>query len=104
MAVKMPTKSFRWKGSSLASALRARLHVLGQNHLPHGGDAIFLEEHVLGAAQADSLGAEIASSLGVLRRVGIGANLQLAVLVGPLHDLGKIARQLRRHGRHGSRP
>jgi hypothetical protein len=42
---------------------RPRL-VVGQDHLAHGGDAVALEEHVLGAAQADALGAELAGPLG----------------------------------------
>ncbi len=32
--------------------------VVGQDHLAHGDDALVAEEHVLGAAQADPLGAE----------------------------------------------
>ena len=33
--------------------------VVGADHLAHGEDAARLEEHVLGAAQADALGAEV---------------------------------------------
>ena len=54
------TKSSRCIGSSLASAARRACLVVGQDHLAHGEDALVLEEHVLGAAQADALGAELA--------------------------------------------
>ena len=37
----------------------ARL-VVGEDHLAHRDDAVALEEHVLGAAEADALGAEVA--------------------------------------------
>ena len=40
--------------------------------------AVGLEEHVLGAAQADALGAELARALGVARVVGVGPHLQAA--------------------------
>ena len=60
---------------------------LGQDHLAHLGDVV--EEHVLGAAQADALGPE-GDRLGrLVRLVGVGADLQLAVLVGPVHQLWK---------------
>ena len=65
-----------------------------KDHLAHRLNAIAFEEHVLGAAEADAFGAKVASPLGVGRRVGVGANLQRAILVGPLHDLGEVAAQL----------
>ena len=37
--------------------------VVGEDHLAHGVDALGLEEHVLGAAEADALGAERARDL-----------------------------------------
>ena len=40
---------------------------------------------MLGAGQADALGAEVAALLGVARGVRIGVNLQLAILVSPAH-------------------
>ena len=42
-----------------------------------------LEEHVLGAAQADALGAEGDRVRGLVGLVGVGAHQQLALLVGP---------------------
>ena len=44
--------------------------VVGEDHLAHGDDALALEEHVLGAAQADAFGAELA---GLRRRAGVSA-------------------------------
>src|ERR1017187_7656309 len=50
-------------------------------------DAVFGEEHVLGAAQSDALGAELARRFGVAGDIGIGADAELAAeLVGPLHE------------------
>ena len=60
---------------------------LAQDHLPQqeqrlvGARAV---EHVLGAEQADALGAELAGHLGVFRRVGVGADAQRAELVAQL--------------------
>ncbi len=69
------TKSWRCIGSSLASALRR----------PSASSAMIIsrtatmrslvEEHVLGAAEADALGAEAARGLGVERRLGVGAHV-----------------------------
>ena len=46
-------------------------------------DAVALEEHVLGAAEPDALGAEVAAATRVVRRVGVGAHPEVAHLVGP---------------------
>ena len=73
----------------------ARFLVVGQDHLAHRLDAVFVEEHVLGAAQPDALGAEAHCSLGIGRRVGIGAHAELAHFVGPADQGGKFAGQLR---------
>ena len=54
------TKSSRCIGRILASARAAALGIVGQDHLAHGDDAVGVEEHVLGAAEADALGAEAA--------------------------------------------
>ena len=78
----------------------AALLVVGQDHLAHGHDAVALEEHVLGAAEADALGAELARLGRIGRRLGVGADAERAELVGPLHQLGEIAAELGLHGRH----
>ena len=63
-------------------ALPARL-VLGEDHLADCGDPVALEEHVLGPAEADPLGAEIPALVGIGRRVGIHTDAEVTELVGP---------------------
>ena len=70
-ALKMPVKSSRWYGSSLASAALAVVDVVGEDHLAHGVDAVAFEEHVLGAGEADAVGAERERVLGLLGVVGV---------------------------------
>ena len=60
---------------------------LGQNHLTHRVDTVALEEHVLGAAEADADGAERDGVLRLLRRVGIRAHGHPRRLAAPLHEL-----------------
>ena len=55
------------------------LERLGENHLAHRVDAVALEEHVLGAAQADADGAERDGVARLLRRVGVGAHATCGV-------------------------
>jgi hypothetical protein len=66
IASKMPSKS----AADAAAAWRARrppaLLGVGQDHLAHRVEPLLAEEHVLGAAQADALGAELARPGGVL--------------------------------------
>ena len=47
---------------------------VGEDEPLHERQAV-AEEHVLGAAEADALGAELARDLGVVRQVGVGAHL-----------------------------
>ena len=82
-------------GQHLGERLAAAGLVVGADHLAHGEDAAFLEEHVLGAAEPDALGAELAGLARLARRVGVGAHAQRPRLVGPAHDGGEVARQLR---------
>src|SRR5699024_3695731 len=44
--------------------------------------------------QADALGAEVLGLAGVLGGVGVGADLEVAVLVGPGHDPAELAADL----------
>ena len=57
---------------------------------------------MLGAAQADALGAEAARGAGVQRRLGVGADLEAAHAVGPAHQGLEVAGQLRLDHRHGA--
>ena len=56
---------------------------LGQDQGAHRGDAVFAEEHVLGAAEADAAGAEGAGPGGIGRGVGVGTDAETALVVGP---------------------
>ena len=58
----------------------------GEDHPPHVLDPVVLEEHVLGAAQPDALGAVVEGVLGHGRRVGVGAYLYVPETVRPRHD------------------
>ena len=78
-------------GLQLLQSLLALLQGLGDDHLTDGGDPVGIEEHMLGPAEANALGAEVDGLLGVLRGVGVGADLELAVLVGPGHDPAELA-------------
>src|SRR5262249_11930244 len=77
--------------------------VVCEDHLPRGYDPVLLrsgliEEHVLGAAQADPLGAVRPGAGRIVRGVSIGADLQDADLVGPRHQRGEVARDRWRYG------
>ena len=71
------------------------LLVVGQDHLAHRQDASLLEEHMLGAGQADAFGAKGTGLLGVGRGVGIGADFQAAKFIGPGHQSVEVVGQLR---------
>ena len=62
----------------------------------HDRQAVLAEEHVLGAAQADALGAELAGVGGVLAGVGVGAHasLPLRTASAQLEDRGELGRRL----------
>ena len=100
MIRKISAKSPRCAGSNLSSARAAAGLVLGEDHLADVGDPLGVEEHMLGAAQADALGAELARGAAVERGLGIGADLEAALRVGPGHQRAEIADQLGLDGRH----
>jgi hypothetical protein len=77
MARKIAAKSARCSGRSFASA-RSRSAPCREDHLAHRVDLLALEEHVLGAAQADALGPEEQRGLGLVALVGVGAHAQRA--------------------------
>ena len=74
-------------GEDLGEGDPAGLNSLGEDHLAHGVDAVALEEHVLGAAEADAAGAERDGDLGLRGRVGVGPHLELGGLRAPFHEL-----------------
>ena len=73
--------------------------VVGHDHRPHLGLAVLGHEHVLRAAEADALGAELARLAGVLGRVGVRAHAEPADLVGPLEHRVEVLARLGLHER-----
>ena len=75
---------------------------VGQDHAAHDGQAVLAEEHVLGAAQPDALGTELARVGGVVAGVGVGPDgeVALADVVGPRQDGVEGGRGLGRGQRH----
>ena len=63
-------------------------------------EALLGHEHVLGPAEADALGAELARLRRVLGRVRVRAHLQPADLVGPAEDGLEVLVDLGRDERH----
>ena len=72
------------------------LLVAGHDHLAHDGQPVVGHEHVLGAAETDALRAELAGLGGVLRRIGVGPDLQAPHGVGPAEDRLEVLVDLRR--------
>ena len=60
--------------------------VRDEDRATHDLEALALAEHVLGAAQADALGAVAAGHRGLFGLVGVGPDLHPADLVGPAED------------------
>ena len=81
----------------------ASLLVVGEDHLAHRHDPLAVEEHVLGAAEADALGAERAGGARVGRGLGVGAHLHPSHPIRPGHERGEIAGHLGLHHRRGAR-
>jgi hypothetical protein len=67
-------------GKQLGERGAAALLAVGQDHLANRGDPRGIEEHVLGAAQADALGAEFARGAAIVRGLGIGADARRRTL------------------------
>ena len=74
----------------------ALLLARGHDHLAHDREPVLGHEHVLGAAEADPLRAELPRLRRVLGRVGVRAHLQPAELVGPPEDRLEVLVDLRR--------
>ena len=62
----------------------------GEDHRLHDGEALGLEEHVFGAAEANALRAIRTRALGVSRVVAVGPHLQPARAVGPMQDFLEV--------------
>ena len=85
MASKISMKSARCNGSS-SSRTTCRSSSPSARISRSTSSRRCPEEHVLGAAQADALGAEPAGAGGIRRVVGVGPHLHPAVLVGHRHQ------------------
>ena len=105
IAARMAMKSSRWTSAQLLERSGLLGRRLGQDHPAHDGQAILAEEHVLGAAQADALRAELACVGRIVAGVGVGPDGQVALadLVGPGEDRGEGGRRRRRRERHLTR-
>ena len=82
----------------LGQGLFAVLEVVGDDHLADFIEVI--EEHVLGAAEADAFRSERDGLFGLVRKVGVRPHAQLAMLVGDLHQLVEAAEDFRLFGLH----
>ena len=82
--------------------------VRDEDRATHDLEPLALAEHVLGAAQADALGAVTAGLGGLLGLVGVGPDAHPADLVGPAEDLLELGLVLepgaRRSGARPGRP
>ena len=79
------------EGQQLIERCLALCLALRQDHLLHDGQALLLHEHVLGAAEADALGAEGDGASGIAWIVGVGPHAQAAELIGPAQQLLQIS-------------
>jgi len=91
------------EGQQLLQEPRALFIGASHDHTDHRRTALFLKEHMLGAAEADALGAKGARTPGVSRIVRIGIHAELARFICPLEELGKflVLRNVRFERRHG---
>ncbi len=72
---------------------------VGEDHLLHDRQTV-AEEHVLGAAEPDALGAELPGARCILGVVGVRAHLQPPFDVRPAEDRLEVLVDLRRDQRH----
>ena len=98
-----PPEVLTLHGEKLRQLEAAFFLVRRENHLLDDGKAFLLHEHVLGAAQADALGAEIPSTHGVVRVVPVGPHLKAAERIRPAQQLLELTGDLGVEHRHLSR-
>ena len=85
MARKMPREVRALQGQQPVERLLPRVGVLGHDHFLEDRQLALVEEHVLGAAQADALRPELAGGPGVARQIRVGTDPESARLAGELH-------------------
>ena len=100
LARKEATRPSAWRMARSGAPGHPSGFIHRHDHLAHRDDAVCLEEHVLGAAKADALGAEFPGGARIGRRIGIGAYAGLSNLVSPAHEHGEIAGEFRLDHRH----
>ena len=87
IASKIPSKSL-WKGRPVERGA-ARL-VVREDHLLDLRQPLLAEEHVLGAAEPDSLGAQLTRFRRVGQRVGVRVHFQVPDVVCPAENYLEI--------------
>ena len=87
-------------GEQFCQSYLAAFYVVCENHFANGLDAVAFEEHVLCAAEADSLCSEVACLLSITRCVGVSAYQSLGVFVGEIHDSAEVTTEFRFCCRH----
>jgi len=66
---------------------------VGEDHALHDRQPV-AEEHVLGATEADALGAELAGALRVFGQIRVRAHAQASVAVGPAENRAEVTGRL----------
>jgi len=74
------------------------LMILGENHLPHGVDAVAFKKHMLRSGQPDSFRTKGNGFFGLVRLVGIGPDLQAPEFIGPAEQRDIVLVDLRALG------
>ena len=77
----------------LSQCLFATFYGVGKNHFAHCHNLLIFEEHVFCTSKTDTLSAEVASYLSIVWSVGVGANLELGVLVAEVHKSLEVTRK-----------
>ena len=77
-----------------SKSLLTTLYRISKNHLTHSNNLLIIKEHVLCTCQTDTLSAELASHLCVVRSISIGTDFHLCILVAEIHQLLEVARKL----------
>ena len=77
---------------------------VGEDHLAHHRDPLGVEEHVLGAAEAEAVDAEVPGHARLGGGVGVGADPEVAHRVGPVEQVGEGAAELGRRSSPARRP
>ncbi len=75
-------------------------NVGSKDHLAYCLDTVAFEEHVLRAAETDTLSTEVTCLFCITRRIGVGTNESLCIFCCKVHDCAEIAVKFGIAGRH----